>query len=134
MKTTVIIIVILSMYISGCKKSGGSSSGDDTPAYIGKWTLVNRINWHTSSGTLHKDTTAAHTGEYIEFKKDGTLTECNYAGGELNYLPFNYQVINNVLYCSDFPDGTKVKISGGNLTLDASDPSNVESLWWNYKK
>ncbi len=125
-------LCLISLY--SCKKSGGSSPTDNQPAYIGKWKLESRVNWHTFSGTLYKDTMEAHPGEYIEFKADGTLTECNYAGGDLHYLPFNYQVINNVLLCSDFPDGTKVKLTGNNLTLDASDPSNSESLWWNYKK
>lgn len=133
MKQTMILITALVMIVA-CKKSSDKPSSDDKPSYIGKWPHAYNVDWHMWVGVLQKDTFPAHTGEYIEFKTDGTLTECIYAGGDLNYSTFNYQVINGILHCDDFPDSSRLIVSGNNLTIDASEPSNQQSLWWHYKK
>jgi len=131
-KATLLSFVFLTIFF-GCKKSGDSPSNNQ-PTYIGKWTFVNSVTWYTVNGRLYKDTTLAHTGEYVELKSDGTLTECSYVSGDLKYETFNYQVIDGKLYCTEFPSITKVIVSGNTMTFDASEPSNVESIWWHFKK
>lgn len=126
------MLCIIGLY--GCKKNGSSSPSNNQPAYIGKWAVQDEVIWHTFVGTLYKDTIPGKPGEYIEFKTDGTVHEAFYHNGEFSYFTFNYEVINGVLFCNDFPSGSKVIVSGNTLTIDASDDTNVESIWWHYKK
>lgn len=118
---------------SACKKDGNTPSENKKP-YIGKWMYEYGVDWHMWIGTLHKDTTLAHPGEYIEFKTGDSLTDCQYHNGNLYYYTLRYQVINGILYCDEFPDSSKLIVSGNTLIIDASEPSNTQSLWWHYKK
>lgn len=134
MRNILIGTAICLIGLCGCKKSGGSTPTNNQPPYIGKWAVENEVIWHTTSGTLYKDTIVGKPGEYIDFKADGTLNEAFYQNGEFSYFTFNYEVINGILYCNDFPNNSKIIVSGNRLTIDASDNTNIESIWRHYKK
>jgi len=134
MKPTTLLSLACMAVLFSCSKGGDSKPTDSQPNYIGRWSLVNKVNWHTTNGVLHKDTIPGKPGEYIEFKVDGTVTESFYVNSQFTYSTFSYSVANGGLTCDDFPPESKISVSNNALTIDASEPSNVESLWWHYKK
>jgi len=134
MKQMLVVLSACILIFFACKKSGDSNPSATQANYIGRWPLKNEVAWHTSPSGLKKDTITGLAGEYIEFKTDGTLTESHFTSGQFYYSTFNYEVTSGILYCNDFPPGSKLIVSGTTLTIDASEPSNSQSLWWNYKK
>ena len=136
MKWTTLHSLALAALLFGCSKSGGGGNQNGSqPNYVGRWSFANKINWHTYNGVLYKDTIIGKTGEYIEFKSDGTVTQAYFDGqSNLQTYTMNYQVIGGRLICNDFPGESKLSVSGSTLTIDASEPSNAESLWWHFRK
>jgi len=84
---TIIILVI------SCKKDEATNSSANISTIIGKWTHDNSVSWTTITGlSIKKDSTAAHTGEYIDFTTDGKVYLRSWNNSAYSYDTTNFVV------------------------------------------
>ncbi len=131
---SVLPLLIGVLYFTDCKK-GGSTPSSNQAAYIGKWSAYESVSWERQFTTepYHIDTAFGIPGEYLNIKADGTATEREWTGSRFDSTTVYYKVIGDSLVEPNFPDGSKIAVSGNTLSISYNNEPH-EKLFWYYKK
>ena len=140
MKKTILMAVAFTVFVMACKKDATSSN--NASLIVGKWNAVNKVDWYTPNGSpAQKDTTAAHIGEYIDFRTDGKAYSYYWQTSSFNYDTAFYTVSgNNVIITKNsnpIADTLALQtLTSNKLTFYTKyvGIDNVEEVWNNYSK
>ncbi|MFP5041615.1 hypothetical protein [Parasediminibacterium sp. JCM 36343] len=128
MKQVLLSAVLCITLLAGCKKSDSEPN-----PIVGKWTVVNTVEWYTptGSGRIEKDTVPYGAGSYVDFQSNGNVVGSTGSG--------RYSVSGNSLTVTvnGITSTSAIQnMDAHNLTLYefASDASGLDQLWTNLQK
>ncbi len=138
MKKTILMALAFTALLVACKKDETNSS----ISIVGKWNSVSKVDWYTPTGSsTQKDTTASHSGEYIDFRTDGKAYLCRWVSPSFYYDTATYTVNgNNVIFASN---SSPVRDTAVVQTLTSNKLvfynkyvgiDNIEEVWSNFSK
>lgn len=101
MKKKLLCITTAMIVLMSCKKDDTTST--NASLIIGKWNYYRSITWtsSTNSSVIKKDTTYRKTGEYIDFRNDGKVYDCEWYTNRFVYTNQPYTISGNYLLTKD---------------------------------